>query len=131
MSTRRIGVIEKPELRGPVADGERASTADRQRQLVRAMSERQAGIQRNAETLARIRHNARQIVTVVVRQRFVTIENAQEERALTRQDTGEMQLMQHSLDAVWMLADILEEEDALINATEMRGSCEMRNHCQV
>src|SRR6185437_1920096 len=105
--------------------------AERESQLVATVSERQPGIDRYAETCPGVRDRRRQIVSVVVRRGLEAVEAAEEDRALPREHAGEMQLVEHSLDPVRMLADVFEHQDTAGYRRKMRASDQMGDHRQV
>jgi hypothetical protein len=76
-------------------------------------------------------HHRGEVVAIVIRHRLVAVEQAQHQRLLSGEDTGKMQLIEHSLDAVGMLADVLEKQDAAIDLWKMRRPDEVRNDGEV
>ena len=62
-----------------------------------------------------VRDHRRRVVAVVVLRELVAVERAEQHRALPRQNAGEMQLVEHPLDPIRMLADVLEEQDAAVD----------------
>ena len=95
------------------------------------MSERQPGEHRNVEGSSALFDHRRQIVAIVVGARRVAIERAQQQRALTAQDPGVMQLIEHPLDPVRMLSDVFDEQNAAVDAWKVRCSDQVRQHRQV
>src|SRR4051794_16925710 len=95
------------------------------------MSERKTRVDRDAEVLASMDNDSGQVVAIVVGRRLIAVEHAEHQRALAGQNTGEMQLMEHALDAVRMLADIFEEQDAAIDRREMMSADEVRDHREI
>ena len=79
----------------------------------------------------RMRDHRRGVVAVVVVGKRVAVERAEQHRALAREHAGEMQLVQHPLDPVRRLADVLEEQDAAVDPRKVRRSREMRDHREV
>jgi hypothetical protein len=42
-----------------------------------------------------------------------------------------MQLIEHPLDPIWLLADVLEHQDAAVHRRKMRRAYQVRDHRQV
>ena len=62
---------------------------------------------------------------------IVAVEDAEQHRALARQNAREVKLIEHPLDPVRMLTDVLEEEDAVVHMRQMRRAREMRDHGKI
>src|ERR1700693_3131331 len=105
--------------------------ADRQRQLIAAMPERQSAEYRHAEARACMLDHGIDIVAVVVGAKLDAAEVAKKDGLLSLQRTGEMKLIEHPLDAIRMLAGILDEQHATVDVREVRRPNKMRQHCQV
>ena len=105
--------------------------ANRQRQLFGNMAERQARVERHVLRRPEVGDHRRGVVTVVVRGELVAVERAQQHRALSRQDAGEVKLIEHPFDAVRVLGDVLEKENPVLDARQVRCSDEMRDQREV
>ena len=115
----------------PGVDGEHAMAAHGQRQLVGHMPERQPRMDRHASARAQLRDRHVDIVAGVVRMQLVFGEGAKQHGALPREHARMQQLMQHALDPVRMLADVLEKQDAAVDLREVWRADEMRHHREV
>src|ERR1700694_2599301 len=124
-------VTRKRQARGAITHGQTAMAADRQRQLVAAMPERQSTEYRHAKARACMLDHGINVVAVVVGAKLDAAEVAKNDSLLSLQRAGEMKLVEHPLDAIWMLAGILDEQNAAIDVGEVRRPNEMRQHRQV
>jgi hypothetical protein len=68
-------------------------------------------------TLAQVRDGGVDIVAAVVVGQRVFGEMPEQDRALAREHARVMELVEHALDAVRRLADVLEEKDAAVRST--------------
>ena len=70
------------------------------------MPERQACVKVHAELRAEMGHHRRRVVAIVVRSEIVAVEDAEQHRALPRQNARKVKLIEHPLDPVRMLTDV-------------------------
>src|SRR5438552_15430111 len=122
MPARIDSISGQGKPRRATAHGQRATPADRKRKLVATVSEGQPREHRNVEGASALFDHRREIVAIVVGARRVAIERAQQQRALTAQDPGVMQLIEHALDPVRMLSDVLDEQNAAFDAGKVTWS---------
>ena len=95
------------------------------------MPEWQAGEDGHGHQRAQLRDDAGQVIAAVVAVELVLGELPQQDRALPREHAGMVQLVQHALDAIRVLAHVLQEQDAAVDARKVRRADQVRDHGQV
>src|SRR5260364_478664 len=95
------------------------------------MPEWQARNDRDAYHSAYLFNHCRKIVSVIRFAQAEFIKNAEHKRLLARECAGKMQLIQHTLNPVWMLADIFGKQDSDVDFRQIRGSREGRENGEI
>ena len=70
------------------------------------------------------------VAAVVVGQRVLG-ELPEQDRLLAGEHAGVMKLVEHALDPIRRFADVLEEQDAAVDAREVRRAAQVRDHRKI
>src|SRR6185369_15031786 len=115
-----VGRSGPADVRVATVDEQADVSPDRQRHLGRDVAERQAGDDRGSGDGANARDRRRERVAAVERRRLKAAHSTDDDRLLRIEHARLVQLQQVALDAIRMLVDVFEEEDAAADARPMR-----------
>src|SRR5574337_1140423 len=105
--------------------------AEWQGELLVGVAVRQAVDHRNAGHRADLGEGRRQVVAVVACARLALAEAAQDQRLLAAEHAGQVQLIEHALDPVRRLADVLDKQDAAVDRGEPRRTEQAAQHGEI
>src|SRR5262249_17133359 len=106
-------------------------SADGQGELVATVSEGQAGQDRQTEPAPAMLNHRVEIVTAVARPQLEAVEFAEQKRVLPLEYALVPKLVEHALDPIRMLAYVFEEENAALDARNIRRAGEMSHQRQI
>src|ERR1022692_435544 len=95
------------------------------------MPERETGKNRDTETRSHMLDHRDDVIAVVVVAEIEIAEVTQDDRALTLQDAGKMELVEHPFDAIGVLAGVFEQQNTAVDRRKVWRSHEMRQHRKV